>query len=154
MNWSSLGAATWLAGHEFELPLRDALGDPELDPVRRALAVLAIGTGLNDGHLAAAELSDAARQLAADRHAGIADSQGRGAAEIRRILQAPCDDYQRALWYAVSRCSTDAAVGHLAWLAALMAGRAAMFRAIRDAGATMPLLPRNDTGESAQLGTA
>lgn len=142
-----------LYGYDFELPLRDALNDPGLDPARRALAALAIGTRLDDGHLAALELAEAAGQLAADREAGISDEVGQGAARIRTILGAPCDDYQRALWYAVSRQAPEAAAGHLRWLAELMHGRAAMFRVIRGSGACMSLLPGVvHDGNTAQLG--
>lgn len=80
-----------LAAYDFELPLRDALDDPELAPVRRALAMLAIGTGLDDGHLAAAQLAQAAGRLAADRKAGVPDERGEGARAMRRILAAGGD---------------------------------------------------------------
>lgn len=73
-----LGVADLLWGYDFELPLRDALNDPGLDPARRALAALAIGTSLDDGHLAALELAQAAEQFAADRQAGVSDEAGRG----------------------------------------------------------------------------
>lgn len=130
-----------LYGYDFELPLRDALNDPGLDPTRRALAVLAIGTKLDDGHLAALELAETAGQLAADREAGVSDEAGQGAARIRTILGALCDDYQRALWFAVSRHAPETAAGHLRWLAKVMGDRAAMFRVIRENRAGMPLLP-------------
>ena len=100
-----------------------------------------MSTGLDDGHLAAAELLEAAEQLARDREAGTPDGEGRGAAELRAILQAECDDYQRALWFAVSQLPLDAAVEHLRWLTDLMGDRAGMFRAIQSSGAMMPLLP-------------
>ena len=136
-----IGVAAMLYGYDFELPLRDALDDPGLEPTRRTLATLAIGTRLDDGHLAALELAEAAEQLAADREAGISDEAGQGASRIRTILGAPCDDYQRAIWFAVSRHTPETAAGHLRWLAELMHGRAAMFRAIRGSHACMPLLP-------------
>lgn len=149
---TSVGVGALLSAYDFELPLRDALAAPELDPIRRALAVLAIGTGLDDGYLAAAELAQAARRLAADRAAGVLDGAGEGARAVRRILAHDGDDYQRALWYAVSRLSPDAAAGHLLWLAELMRTRGGMWRAIQASGAYMPLLPRSggDVG-SAQL---
>lgn len=147
------GQATYLAWYDFELPLRDALNDAELAPERRALAALALGTGLDDGHLSALELAEAAARLAVDRAAGVPDETGQGAARLRTILDAPCDDYQRALWFAVSRCAPDAAGGHLHWLAEFMQKRAAMVWAIRDSGAMMPLLPQGRDGtDSAQLG--
>lgn len=147
------GQGNYLAGYDFELPLRDALGDPELAPERRALAALALGTGLDDGHLSALELAEAAARLAADRAGGVPDRSGQGAARLRTILDAPCDDYQRALWYAASRCAPEAAAGHLGWLAEIMRARAGMVWAIRDSGAMMPLLPQGgDRADSAQLG--
>lgn len=147
----SVSAGILLARYDFELPLRDALNDSELDPVRRALASIAIGTGLDDGHLAAAELAGAARRFAADRAAGIPDEAGEGVRHLRSILAADCDDYQRALWYAVSRCPPEVAADHLAWLTELMRARASMFLAIRSSGACMPLLPQSGSGETAQL---
>ena len=90
---ASVSVAGLLASYDFELPLRDALADPELDPVRRALASIAIGTGLDDGHLAAAELAGAARQFATDRAAGVSDEAGEGARQLRGVLTADCDDY-------------------------------------------------------------
>ncbi|PAX06382.1 hypothetical protein [Sphingomonas lenta] len=147
----SIGAL--LSRYDFELPIKDALDDPEMDPTRRALAVLAIGTGLDDGHLAAAELGQAARRLADDRAAGAPDGVGEGARAVRRILAHGGDDYQRALWYAVSRCSPDVAARHLEWLAELTRARGGMFRAIQASGAYMPLLPRGMHDiDSAQLG--
>lgn len=145
------GQGMYLARYDFEFPLRDALKDAELDPVRRALASVAIGTALNDGHLAAAELAGAARQLATDRAAGVPDEAGKGARRLRFILTAECDDHQRALWYAVSRCRPDAAADHLAWLAELMRARASMVFAIRSSGACMPLLPQGGSVETAQI---
>lgn len=73
---ASVSVAGLLASYDFELPLRDALADPDLDPVRYALASIAIGTGLDDGHLTGAELAEAARQFAADRVAGVSDEAG------------------------------------------------------------------------------
>lgn len=103
--------------------------------------------------MATLELAEAAQQLAADRAAGVPDGAGQGAGRVRTILGAPCDDYQRALWYAVSRLSPEIASGHLRWLAEFMHARAAMFRAIQGSGAYMPLLPRGGGDEdSAQLG--
>lgn len=96
------GQALYLASYDFDLPLRDALDDPELDPIRRALAALAMGTGLDDGYPAALELAEAARAHATDHGARMPD--GAGAKRLREILDTPCDDYQRAIWYAVSRC--------------------------------------------------
>lgn len=97
-------------------------------------------------------MAEAARQLTTDRARGVPDGVGRGTAGIRTILGAPCDDYQRALWYAVSRCAPEQAAGHFEWLAELMRARAAMVWAVRDGGALMPLLARGggDLG-SAQL---
>lgn len=149
---ASVSVGEFLARYDFELPLRDALADPEFDLVRRALASIAIGTGLDDGHLAAAELAGAARQFAADRAAGVSDEAGEGARHLRGILAADCDDYQRGLWYAVSRCPPDIAAEHLAWLVGIMRARASMFPAIRSSGALLPMLPQGayDKG-SAQL---
>ena len=141
----------YLAWYDFELPLRDALNDPELDLVRRALAPIAVGTSLDDGHLAAAELAGAARQLATDRAAGVPDQAGEGVRRLRSILVAECDDYQRALWCTVSRCRPDLAADHLAWLAELMRARASMFLAIRGSGACMPLLPQRGSDETAHI---
>ena len=148
---ASVSVGGFLASYDFELSLRDALADPELDPVRRALASIAIGTALDDGHLAAVELAGAAWQFAADRAAGVSDEAGEGARQLRCILTEDCDDYQRGLWYAVSRCSADVAAEHLAWLVELMHARASMFRSIRSSGAWMPLLPSGASGDTAQL---
>lgn len=143
-----LSVRAMLDHYDFELPLRDALNDPELDPARRALAALAIGTRLDLGHLAAAELADAVQRLASDRRAGVSDTAGEGAGQIRRIISGGGDDYQRGLWHTVSRLTPDTAAGHLAWLAGVMRGRESMFHAIRTSRAMMPLLPRGGHDEN------
>lgn len=145
--------AAMLYGYDFDLPLTDALDDPELAPERRALAALAIGTALDGGHTAAAELAEAVRQLAANREAGVPDGIGEGARAVRRILREPGSDYPRALWYAVSRCSPRVAAEHLAWLAELMLARGAMVHVLLASGAFLPLLPGaiDDGSGSAQL---
>ena len=148
-----LTPAALLFGYSFDLPLADALDDPDLAPVRRALAALAIGTGLSDDHVAAAELAKAAARLAMDRAAGVPDEAGEGAREIHAILRKPGCDFPRALWYAVSRSSPRDATEHLSWLVDLMRARAAMLHVMLDSGALLPLLPRGsaDDDGSARL---
>ncbi|HEX8555525.1 MAG TPA: hypothetical protein VF695_12520 [Sphingomonas sp.] len=93
-----------------------------------ALAVLGMGMGLDTGDFAAAELLEAVSRLAADRAGGTLELQRGDGPLLCDILDGTGCDYQRALWYAVSRCGMEAAVSHPGWLTELMRARAGMFR--------------------------
>lgn len=126
--------AHYLAGYDYNLGLRDALDDRDLEPARRLLAGRSFATTLDDGYYSVAELREAVALLVADRDAGVEDGESVGAPRLAQLLDGAGDDYQRALWYLLSDGDLAEALAHLRWLEALMRGRAAMFRATSAAG--------------------
>ena len=133
--------AHYLAGYDYNLGLRDAFDDRDLEPARRVLAGRSFATTLDDGYFAVAELREAVSLLVADRDAGVDDGDGVGAERLGQVLDGAGDDYQRALWYTLSDGDLGEALAHLVWLEAVMRGRAAMYRVTSAAGAETAALP-------------
>ena len=131
---SKLSLAAFLAGYDVDLALHDALNDPGLDPVRRTLAGLLIGVGVEHGFYMARELRQFAERLAADRARGVPDHESDAAARLHRELGHPENDQHARIWAAVSRCPLPDAITHLRWLEELLRGRASMGGVLRRAG--------------------
>ena len=129
--------AHYLAGYDYNLGLRDALDDRDLEPARRLLGGRSFATPLDDGDFAVAALREAVSLLVADRYAGGAA----GAERLGQVLDGAGDDYQRALWYTLSDGDVKEALAHLVWLEDVMRARAAMYRATSAAGAETAALP-------------
>jgi hypothetical protein len=93
---------------DIELGLKDAFDDTTQQPSRRILAALSIGMPPGDAFHAARELHNAV-QL-------IVGGTRRGRIKLAEILGARCDDYQRALWYAVAGRNHFGVLSDLGWL--------------------------------------
>jgi hypothetical protein len=104
-----------LEGFDLDIGLRDVSCDPDVAPVRRAIAGLCIGVGIDDAWLSVRELREAVSLV----HEGAEGSKGRLAA----ILSNPCDDFQRAIYY----CLAGRGVGEMAeamdWLIDILKAR-------------------------------
>ena len=100
-----------LGGFDLDTVLRDV----SCDAVRRAIAALCIGVGIDDAWLSVRELREAVSLV----HEG-ADG---GRARLATILSTACDDFQRAIYY----CLAGRGVGEMAeamdWLLAILKAR-------------------------------
>ena len=79
-----------LGGFDLDTVLRDV----SCDAVRRAIAALCIGVGIDDAWLSVRELREAVSLV----HEG-ADG---GRARLATILSTACDDFQRAIYYCLA----------------------------------------------------
>ncbi|CAM8662726.1 hypothetical protein [Sphingobium cupriresistens] len=70
----------FLAGFDFNLPLIDAVNDPDLPDMRSEIAALALGEGLDSGYYETQELAETFLEAAREANAGIctATSQLKG----------------------------------------------------------------------------
>lgn len=134
-----------LVGYDFNLPLRDALGDPTLSADRRALAAVSMRQGLDDALFSAHELLEAFRTIETDHRLAVAPRQSAGADSIDEILTADGDDYQRRLYWTLSELPVGEVISDLVWLTELLHGRASMYRALADMGARIPPVPGSET---------
>tara|TARA_R110000868_G_scaffold404902_1_gene683625 strand:- start:29789 stop:30277 length:489 start_codon:yes stop_codon:yes gene_type:complete len=104
-----------LGGFDLDTVLRDVSCDAGVPPVRRAIAALCIGVGIDDAWLSVRELREAVSLV----HEG-ADG---GRARLATILSTACDDFQRAIYY----CLAGRGVGEMAeamdWLLAILKAR-------------------------------
>ncbi|MBB6193512.1 hypothetical protein FHS51_003769 [Sphingobium wenxiniae] len=104
-----------LGGFDLDIVLRDVSCDAGVPPVRRAIAALCIGVGIDDAWLSVRELREAVSLV----HEG-ADG---GRARLATILSTACDDFQRAIYY----CMAGRGVGEMAeamdWLLAILKAR-------------------------------
>ncbi len=104
-----------LGGFDLDIVLRDVSCDAGVPPVRRAIAALCIGVGIDDAWLSVRELREAVSLV----HEG-ADG---GRARLATILSTACDDFQRAIYY----CLAGRGVGEMAeamdWLLAILKAR-------------------------------
>ncbi|SNS68412.1 hypothetical protein SAMN06295912_11268 [Sphingomonas laterariae] len=122
----------FLADYDFNLPLDDAAVDPELVYVRRKLAHVARGQGLDGGYYEAQELADAFLAAAREANAGIEAPDSPARRQLKDILDRAIP-YQRALFDEVAHLPLPDAAAHLSWLTGLMKNRADMFRPVEAA---------------------
>lgn len=85
-----------MRGYDYDLPLLDALNDPQLSVDRRVLAGATIGVGLDIAYFAIRELEEAFAALAHDHNNGV--EQGAGFEEVAEILKAQ-SPFQMRLWH-------------------------------------------------------
>lgn len=100
---------------DLDIVLRDASCDAEVLPVRRAIAALCIGMDVNDAFYSVRELREAVTLV-------LNDAEG-GREKLVRILANRCDDFQRALYYALAGRGVVAMLEALDWLSALLVAR-------------------------------
>lgn len=122
----------YLADFDFNLPLDDATGDPEIVFVRRKLAHVARSEGLDGGYYEAQELAEAFLDAAREANAQIVDEESPARLRLTDILDRN-SPYQRALFDAVAELPLPDAASHLCWLTDLMKSRAEMFRPVQSA---------------------
>ena len=104
-----------LDGFDLDIGLRDVSCDPETPPVRRAIAALCIGVGIDDAWLSVRELREAVSLV----HEGAEGSKARLAA----ILSNPCDDFQRAIYYCLAGRGIVEMAEAMDWLIGLLKSR-------------------------------
>ncbi|AOF96052.1 hypothetical protein [Sphingobium sp. RAC03] len=131
----------WLANYDFNLPLIDAVNDPDLPDIRSALAALSLGEGLDSGYYAAQEMADAVTLVWSEAQDKVPVAHGEAVRHLGDILARDDLGYQRLLYETVGTLLPQDAAGHLAWLVARMAERADMYRVVRAAGIGSPALP-------------
>lgn len=121
--------ADYLAGFDFNLPLIDAVNDPDLPAVRSEMAALALGEGLDSGYYETQELAEAFLDAAREANAGVTDPDSPARDRLADILDRG-SRFQRCLFETVAMLPLADAASHLVWLAAVMQGRADMYRPV------------------------
>lgn len=100
---------------DLDIGLRDMSCDPEVLPVRRAIAALCIGIDVDDAYLSVRELREAVSLV----HEGAEGSKARFAA----ILSNPCDDFQRAIYYCLAGRGVTQMAEAMDWLLGVLKAR-------------------------------
>lgn len=124
--------ANYLASFDFDLPLVDAVNDPDLAEVRSELAARALGEGLDGGYYAAQELAEAFLEAAREANAEITDPNSPARNRLVEILDRN-SPYQHALFDVVATLPLADAASHLVWLTGVMRDRADMYRPVAQA---------------------
>lgn len=117
---------TYLANYDFNLPLDDAVADPDIVPVRRKLAAIARPEGLDGGYYEAQELAEVFLEAAREANAEITDPDSPARVRMTDLLDRAAP-YQQALFETVWRLPLADAASHLVWLSDLMKNRADMY---------------------------
>ncbi|AKH18977.1 hypothetical protein [Sphingomonas sanxanigenens] len=110
--------AEFVKQFDAEIVLRDAALDPENSPNRRAIANLCLGMGYDDAYYSILEL----RQALGWIHEGQASD---GTAKLVEILSNnACDDFQRAIYYALAGRGIADILASLDWILPILEFRA------------------------------
>lgn len=104
-----------LAQFDLDIGLRDAACDADLRPQQRAVANLCLGMGIDDAYLSVRELTQAVNWV----HHGVPE----GRAKLAAILSNACDDFQRAIYYALAGRGVVEMLDTLDWLSGLLKAR-------------------------------
>lgn len=131
----------YLTDYNFNLPLDDALADPELSITRRILAGASCDTQLQDGYFSAYEMMEAFKVLVQDRWANVDPEESLGSAMIEHLLAGEGDDYQRRIYYMISEIDVNEAFADLTWLVDLLRKRVGMLDAFDGVRVALPTLP-------------
>lgn len=123
-----------LDGYDYELPLMDALADPDLPVRRRLLAGAAVGIGLDIAHFAVSEMAEAFWLLKDETERGRTCSEGYLMIEAMLEEKNP---FQMRLWHLLDETPLADAAMDLAWLKALTYQRGQMANAVRKAGCSV-----------------
>lgn len=124
--------ADYLATFDFNMPLIDAVNDPDLPGARSELAALALGEGLDSGYYEARELAEAFLDAAREANAEITDPHSSARNHLVEIHDNG-SPYQRRLFDKVATMPLADAASDLVWLATLMRSRADMYRPVEAA---------------------
>lgn len=104
-----------LDAFDLDIALRDVSCDPEILPVRRAIAALCIGVDLDDAYLSVRELREAVSLV----HEGAEGSKARLAA----VLSNSCDDFQRSIYYCLAGRGVAQMAEAMDWLLDILKAR-------------------------------
>lgn len=119
-----------MRSYDYDLPLMDALNDPELSPDRRILAGSLIGEGLDMAYLSVGEMEEAFSTLANELARDVRDGEGREMVEAILTDRVPL---QMKLWYALHETELTQAAVDLGWLKALAYRRGRMTAVMQEA---------------------
>lgn len=90
-----------LTNYDFNLPLIDAVNDPDMPDFRCELAALSLGQGLDSGYYAAKEMADAVTLIWSEAQDQVPLSHGEAIRHLGDILARDDEGYQRFLYGAV-----------------------------------------------------
>lgn len=119
-----------MKSYDYDLPLLDALNDPELSPDRCVLAGSLIGEALDKAYLSVGEMEEAFSTLANEVARNVHDGEGK--AMIDAILgdRVPL---QMRLWYLLHETELTQAAQDLGWLKSLAYRRGRMTAVMQEA---------------------
>jgi hypothetical protein len=100
---------------DLDLTLKDASSDPSIRPTRRMIAAACIGVGPEDAYYSVRELREAVEWI----HEG----EPAGKRKLTTILSAPCDDFQRCIYYALAGKGIVLILDDLQWLEEVLQAR-------------------------------
>ena len=108
-------APSHLDHFDLDIGLRDASCDENLPPVRRAIASLCIGVGVDDAYLSVRELREAVSL--------VHENAPGGRAKLAGILSTQCDDFQRAIYYCLAGRGVVEMAEAMDWLLTILKAR-------------------------------
>ncbi len=100
---------------DLDIVLRDVSCDANVMPVRRAIAALCIGMDIDDAFYSVRELREAV--------ALVLDGAQDGREKLVGILGNRCDDFQRAVYYALAGRGVVEMLEALDWLGVILKAR-------------------------------
>ena len=113
-------------GFDLDIALADAACDPAVSPERRAIANLCIGMDGDDAYYSMRELREAMLL--------VFEGDASGRPKLCAILANECDDFQRAIYYALAGRGIVRALEGLDWLIVMLQGRAITASRLRRTG--------------------
>ncbi|KPH66982.1 MULTISPECIES: hypothetical protein [unclassified Novosphingobium] len=131
-------------GYDYDLPLMDALDNPELSVTRRVLAGAMIGEGVDTAYFATGEMVEAFVALEAD--ARSKRRHGEGFLALEEILTEK-NPFQMRLWHLLSEKAIGEAMVDLAWLRGLALQRGRMAKVLREESLPLQYIPERDLVE-------
>lgn len=99
-------------GFDLDIELRDAGCDVNIIPMRRAVANLCIGMDVDDAYYSVRELREAMVM--------VFEGVPKGREKLTTVLATACDDFQRAIYYALAGRGIGDALEALDWLLAIL----------------------------------
>ncbi|KAK0331790.1 hypothetical protein LTR94_027521, partial [Friedmanniomyces endolithicus] len=125
--------ADFIGAFDLDTVLIELSVDLDIRVTRRMLAGACIGSDPEDAYLSARELRESLEWI----HEG----QEAGKGKLTTILETPCDDFQRCLYYCVAGKGVVTMLDDLVWLEKLLEARGRLAaRLYRDKAAVKPLV--------------
>src|SRR3546814_17178663 len=106
--------ADYLATFDFNMPLIDAVNDPDLAGMRSAIAALALGEGLDSGYYEARELAEVFLDAAREATAEIAAPNSPASARLADLLDRG-SSYMRCMFATVQTLTLATAPSDTFW---------------------------------------